>query len=136
MTPAELNTIFFQAVLYYCNQNGDMTIYNTDLSNVGTYDTDPVSGYLYMTSWAIDAYPMPTNSTLELYTLDAVNTFYNTTYSWPQSISEVNQQAFFHLSTTDLESVVVDSNFTGYLAYDTSTQQIKRYDGSAWVSLW
>jgi hypothetical protein len=136
MTPDELQQNFFSAVLYYVSVNGDSTLYNTDLSNLGTYDSDPITGYYYMTTWVPTGYPMPANSDMEAYSVADVTNFFNSYYAWPSGIKSLNQQAFYQLSNAQISATVVDSTFTGYIVYNTDSQKLVRYTGSTWVGLW
>lgn len=136
MTPDELNANFQQAVLYYVFQQGDTTLYATDLSNLCTMTTDG-SGYLEVLDWiASVSYAVPSNTTLQGYTVAQVVNYYNQYYNWPTAIRNINAQTFLQLTTSELNTVQVDSSFTGYLAFSTDDQKVMRYTGSAWVGLW
>ena len=60
----DLNTYPWQFVLYYCNTiNADVTVYQTDLSNVCTLGFD-CSGNSTISGWLIGGYVVPSPATL------------------------------------------------------------------------
>ena len=124
-TQTDLNTYPWQFVLYYCNTiNADVTVYQTDLSNVCTLGFD-VSGNITISGWLISGYAIPDTTTLLTYALvnvlDAYANFYTIQVAQPYSIT-----------TTKLAMIRADASTIGFFVYDETVQANKTWLGSSW----
>lgn len=124
MLQSDYNSNPYQCILYYCNSpagQNDLTVYNTDLSNVCSLYFDG-SNNIQISGWLILAYGAPSTATILTYNISTVLTFYNNFYIIPAAIAE-NEP--YMISTTDLSNIRTNSSMIGFVVYDTTVQATK-----------
>ena len=83
-----LNTVFFPAISYYINQQNSSDYY-TEPSSVCTISYDD-NDNPYISAWFLTSISQPSLSTLESYTFNAVNTYWNKIDVYPQTLKSTN----------------------------------------------
>jgi len=138
MDPATLNANFIQAVLYYCGvTNSDPNRYRgydpSGLSpDIGTTDYTQPDLLTYVNSWNPSlSYPIPSNETLAIPTLEQVTTFYNEAYAFPSQI--MNNQPFAKLAYADIQSMETADLTQDSIVTDTTNHRNLHLSGSTWV---
>lgn len=131
MLQSDYNTHPFECILYYCYQQGDTTVYETNLSNVCNIAYDG-SGNIQISNWLIIGYGAPSTPTILAYTLSDVLAFYNAYYVYPVSIEESQP---FITTTAILATIRTTASMVGYIIFDTTANIFKTWNGSAWIQL-
>ncbi len=131
MNRNELNSNWIQTILYYCFIVGSGAMFDLYGYGIGSYGYDENSN-LIITTWLLTTINEPTINDLLSYTISDVTTFYTNYYLNPTLI--INTQPFFKISTADLQLIPLSLCVKGYGVYDTTTQNIKIYNGTEWVN--
>jgi len=134
MNQQELDDNWCAIILYYVYQQISGRIYDLYANTVGSYGYDEDS-HLIIVSWYPTDITQPDNTTLLSYDISDVLSFYDSHYVHPYSI--LNSQPFAELSTTQLDLIDNDGGFikNNYLVYDSTLNVLKRWDGSAFVTI-
>lgn len=128
MTPAELDSNFIPALLYYCNASGDTTRYfNADLTqlspSVGTIAFDD-TGTAFVDAWNM-VYAKPSNLTLQTPLLSDVLTFFNNAYVNPQLVN--NARTFPSFTSSQLNSMETSNIADGAMILNNTTKQVFQF---------
>ncbi len=137
MTPEELETVFVQAVLYYCGfTNSDPNRFfdgNDPLELSASIGTMQFNGQdqKEIATWVL-AYPSPSNVMLALPDLVDVNAWYNNAYAFPKEVN--NQNPFARFSTAQINAMETTEIVTSAIVTNTTLGANFNWNGSTWTT--